>query len=267
MQRVAVAQMVSLANLEANLEQLKTLFTDASRQGAKLLVLPENFAFMGAHEHDKLRLAESEGEGIIQNTVSALAAEYQLWVVAGTIPLKAPDGRVWASTLVFNAKGEQVARYDKIHLFDVMVSATETHTESETIAPGTQPVLVETPIGRTGLSVCYDVRFPELYRQLLDKGAEIFTVVAAFTATTGPRHWHALLKARAIENMCYILASNQSGVHASGHKTYGHSVIINPLGDVIAELDSGTGVLCADIDLEQLHAQRAVFPCLQHRVL
>ena len=267
MRRVAVAQMVSSADLEANLAALKPLFIEASQEKADLLVLPENFAFMGAHERDKLSLAEDAGEGLIQNTLSALSAEYKLWVVAGTVPLKAPDGRVWASSLVFDSKGVLVARYDKIHLFDVVVSDTETHTESETLVPGSQPVVVDTPIGRIGLSVCYDVRFPELYRQLLDKGAELFTMVAAFTATTGAAHWHVLLKARAIENMCYMLASNQGGVHASARETYGHSVIISPWGEIIAEIDSGTGIICADIDLDQLHARRAAFPCLKHRVL
>ncbi|MCH9756619.1 MAG: carbon-nitrogen hydrolase family protein [Gammaproteobacteria bacterium] len=267
MSRVAVAQMVSSANLDANLAVLKQLFIEASEQQATLLVLPENCAFMGAHETDKLKLAESVGEGVIQATLSQLALESGLWVVAGTIPLKAPDGRVFASSLVFNSKGVQVARYDKIHLFDVTVSDTETHTESKTIAPGNQAVVVDTPIGCLGLSVCYDVRFPELYRKLQIAGAEVLTMVAAFTATTGAQHWHVLLKARAIENMCYLFASNQGGVHASTHETYGHSMIISPWGDVIAEMDKGTGIICADIDLDQLHARRAAFPCLKHRVL
>ncbi len=267
MRRVAVAQMVSSSELAVNLAALKPLFIEASQENADLLVLPENVAFMGVHESDKLALAEDEGEGIIQKTLSALAAQYQIWVVAGTVPLKAPDGRVWASSLVFNAEGVQVARYDKIHLFDVTVSDTEAHEESKTIAPGRQPVVVDTPIGRIGLSVCYDVRFPELYRHLLNAGAELFIMVAAFTATTGAAHWHALLKARAIENMCYMLASNQSGTHANGHATYGHSMIISPWGETVAEIKSGTGVICADIDLDELHQRRATFPCLTHRVL
>ncbi len=267
MRRVAIAQMASSSHLEANLKILPSLFAEASLQQAKLLVLPENVAFMGAHETDKFALVESEGVGVIQETMSRLAFEYQMWVVAGTIPLKAPDGRVFASSLVFNEKGEQVARYDKIHLFDVTVSDTEAHMESRTIAPGLNPVLVDTPVGRIGLTVCYDVRFPELYRTLQAEGAELFTVVSAFTKTTGALHWHTLLKARAIENMCYVLAANQGGLHASLHETYGHSLVVGPLGEVVAEIETGTGVICADIDLEQLHQQRARFPCLQHRVL
>ncbi|MDX2345813.1 MAG: carbon-nitrogen hydrolase family protein [Legionella sp.] len=267
MQRVAIAQMASTANLLANLTQLQLLFADAAKQQANLLVLPENFAFMGINEQDKLSIAEVAGEGVIQSTLGALAAKYKLWVIAGTMPLKAPNGKVFASSLVFNAEGLQVARYDKIHLFDVQVSDTEIHAESKTIASGKNAILVDTPIGRIGLSVCYDVRFPELYRCLLDKGAELFTVASAFTATTGAAHWHTLLKARAIENMCYVLASNQVGLHENARETYGHSLIINPWGDIIAEIDSGTGVICADIDLDELHQRRAAFPCVEHRIL
>lgn len=271
MRRVAIAQMASGANLEANLAHVQLLCVEASRQQASVLVLPENFAFMGMDRHDKLQIAEIAGSGLIQETVSALAAEYQLWVIAGTVPIQAPDERVWASSLVFNSEGVQVARYDKIHLFDVIISNTisgaETHAESETIMPGKKPILVDTPVGRIGLSVCYDVRFPELYRYLLSQGAELLTVVSAFTAATGAAHWHTLLKARAIENMCYVLASNQVGMHANSRETYGHSLIINPWGDIIAEIDSGTGIICADIDLDDLHARRAAFPCFEHRIL
>ncbi len=267
MRRAAVAQMVSSADLAENLASLESLFGEASEQKAELLVLPENFAFMGAHETDKLALGEAVGEGVIQNRLSHLAKQHNLWVVAGTVPLKAPGGRVWASSLVYNNQGIEIARYDKIHLFDVVVSETETHTESNTFAPGTKPVVVDTPIGRIGLSVCYDVRFPELYRVLLDEGAELFAMVAAFTAATGAVHWHSLLRARAIENMCYMFASNQGGVHASGRETYGHSMIVNPWGEILAELEKGPGVICADIDLEDLRRRRVSFPCLKHRVL
>ena len=267
MRRVAIAQMASGANLEANLAALQLLFAEASTQQASVLVLPENFAFMGADKQDKLNIAEMAGAGLIQNTVSALAAEFKLWVIAGTMPIQAANGRVWASSLVYNAEGVQVARYDKIHLFDVIISNTEVHAESKTIMPGKKPVLLDTPIGRIGLSVCYDVRFPELYRYLLNQGAELLTVVAAFTATTGAAHWHTLLKARAIENMCYVFASNQVGMHANGRETYGHSLIINPWGEIIAEIDSGTGIICADIDLDDLHERRAAFPCVKHRIL
>jgi deaminated glutathione amidase len=267
MRRVAVAQLISSENLDGNLSALDVLFEQSSAEGAQLLVLPENFAFMGRHELDKLAYAESEGAGIIQQTLSNLSREYKIWVVAGTVPLKAPDGRVWASSLVFDANGVQVARYDKIHLFDVKISDAEKHEESKTYAPGKTPVVIDTPIGRLGLSVCYDVRFPELYRELVNQGAEVFTMIAAFTATTGAAHWHVLLRARAIENMSYMLASNQGGVHANGRETYGHSLIVNPWGEVLSERKHGKGLIFSDIDLEQLHKQRAAFPCLDHRVL
>jgi len=267
MRRVAVAQLISSANLDENLSALEPLFAQASTEGAQLLVLPENFAFMGRHELDKLGLAETEGTGVIQQTLSNLSRQHQIWVVAGTVPLKAPDGRVWASSLVFDAKGMQVARYDKIHLFDVKISDTESHIESKTFAPGKTPVVIDTPIGRLGLSVCYDVRFPELYRELVNQGAEVFTMVAAFTATTGAAHWHTLLRARAIENMSYMLASNQGGVHANGRETYGHSLIIDPWGEILSEIKHGSGLIFSDINLEQLHQRRATFPCLDHRVL
>ncbi|MDF1683234.1 MAG: carbon-nitrogen hydrolase family protein [Legionellaceae bacterium] len=271
MRRVAVAQLVSSDNLDENLNVLHGLFSQASDAGAQLLVLPENFAFMGRDELGTLALVEAEskpeGTGLIQQTLSNLSCEYNIWVVAGTVPLKAPDGRAWASSLVFNSEGVQVARYDKIHLFDVELSEGEIYQESKTYASGTKPVVVDTPIGRLGLSVCYDVRFPELYRELVNQGAEVFTMVAAFTATTGAAHWHTLLRARAIENMSYMLASDQGGMHANGRETYGHSLIVDPWGKILSEIKHGTGLIFTDIDLEYLHERRAAFPCLDHRIL
>lgn len=267
MRRVAVAQLVSSDNLDENLNVLDGLFAQASAEGAQLLVLPECFACMGRHELDALALAEPEGTGLIQQTLMNLSREYNIWVVAGTVPLQAPDGRAWASSLVFNAEGVQVARYDKIHLFDVELSDSEIYKESKTYAPGKTPVVIDTPIGRLGLSVCYDVRFPELYRELVNQGAEVFTMVAAFTATTGAAHWHALLRARAIENMSYMLAANQGGMHANGRETYGHSLIVNPWGKILSEIKHGTGLIFTDIDLKYLHERRAAFPCLEHRII
>lgn len=267
MARVAVAQMTSTDDVQANIAAVRELCEQAQHQQARLLVLPENFACMGKSIRTLCDIAEDEGVGPIQEALSQLASTFKLWIVAGTIPLKVPNGRVWASSLVYDDKGERQARYDKIHLFDVEVSPDETHRESEAIAPGCQPTLVNTPVGKLGPSVCYDVRFPELYRFLVCEGAELFTVVAAFTKKTGSAHWHTLLRARAIENMCYILASNQTGVHASGRETYGHSLIIDPWGDIIAEIKEGTGIICADIDLKNLYARRKSFPCLNHRVL
>jgi len=267
MRRVAVAQLMSSKNRDENLNALELLFKQASDEGAQLLVLPENFACMGQHAFDPCALAETEGTGIIQQTLRHLSRQYHLWVVAGTIPLRALHERVWASSLVFDAHGEQVARYDKMHLFDVRLSDTETYQESKTFVAGKQPVVVDTPVGRLGLSVCYDVRFPELYRELARQGAELFTVVAAFTATTGAAHWHALLRARAIENMSYMLASNQAGMHENGRETYGHSLIASPWGEVLSERKHGAGLIFSDIDLEHLHERRAAFPCLAHRTL
>ncbi|NCT56533.1 MAG: carbon-nitrogen hydrolase family protein [Legionella sp.] len=264
---VAVAQLLSSENRDENLRALDALFSEASQKGAELLVLPENFAFMGRNELDKLTVAEAEGTGLIQQTLSNLSRIYNIWVVAGTVPLKAPDGRVWASSLVFDANGRQVARYDKMHLFDVHVSDSEVYEESKTCVPGKTPVVIDTPIGRLGLSVCYDVRFPELYRELVNQGAEVFTMVAAFTAITGAAHWHTLLRARAIENMSYILASNQGGLHANGRETYGHSLIVDPWGKILSEKQQGSGLIFAEIDLNYLHERRAAFPCLDHRIL
>lgn len=267
MARVAVVQMVSSANVNDNLSQLNAFFMNACEDGAELLVLPENFAFMGANESDKLAIAEVAGHGEIQQTVSKLAERYGIWVIAGTIPIKSSSDRVRASCLVFDARGVTAARYDKIHLFDVRVSDQESHQESATIERGEHVVAVDTPVGRVGLSVCYDLRFPELYRALVLKGAELFTVPSAFTAVTGLAHWDILLRARAIENLCYVLAPNQGGQHASGRHTYGHSMIIEPWGKVLADKQQGAGVIVADIDLQRLRQLRKQFPCHDHHVL
>lgn len=236
MTRVAIVQMNSRANIEENLNQLPDFFAKAQKDQAKLLVLPENFAFMGFNEADKLAVAERDGDGKIQRFVSKLAKQFKLWVIAGTIPLQSDDPRrVKSSSLVYDSGGQRVARYDKIHLFDVRVSREEAHRESLTVSPGKEVVVVETPVGKIGLSVCYDLRFPELYRQLILKGAEIVSIPSAFTAVTGKAHWEILLRARAIENLCYVLAPNQGGVHENGRKTHGHSMIIEPWGKKLAE--------------------------------
>lgn len=267
MARVAVVQMVSSANVQDNLSKLDAFFVKAREEGAELLVLPENFAFMGASEADKLNVSEDAGAGKIQQTVSQLARRYGLWVIAGTIPVKASANHVKACSLVYDAQGVMVARYDKIHLFDVRVSEQEAHQESLTIERGNQVVVVDTPVGRVGLSVCYDLRFPELYRELVLKGAELFAVPSAFTAVTGLAHWDVLLRARAIENLCYVLAANQGGQHASGRCTHGHSMIVEPWGKVLVEQKQGAGVIVADIDLQRLQQLRRQFPCNEHHVL
>ncbi len=267
MTRAAVVQMVSSSNVDDNLMMLKSFFSTAKAAGAKLVVLPENFAFMGKQETDKLTIAEVYGCGKIQETVGNLAKQFKLWVIAGTLFLQGSETRVKTSTLVYDDVGHCVARYDKIHLFDVTVSNQETYQESKTIEPGKNLVVVDTPIGRIGLTVCYDLRFPELYRQLTLQGAEIFTVPSAFTAVTGAAHWEILCRARAIENLCYVLAANQGGLHDNGRFTYGHSMIIEPWGGVVELQKQEVGVIVADIDLQQLRELRRKFPCNDHHTL
>jgi len=267
MAKVAVLQMISSANVEENLAVLKPLFSHAEEEGAELVVLPENFAFMGMTEPDKLKIAEPYGRGKIQQAIQQRAKDYGVWVIAGTIYLQCDDQRVHTSCLVYDAAGECVARYDKMHLFDVAVSEQESYQESKTIKPGDTVVVVETPVGCVGLSVCYDLRFPELYRALVLKGAEILVVPSAFTAVTGLAHWEVLVRARAIENLCYVLAPNQGGLHANGRQTYGHSMIVGPWGEVLSAHESGLGMVFADLDLKHLHQLRQQFPCNDHHLL
>lgn len=267
MGRAAVVQLVSSADVTYNLNSLRMHFIKAQEAGVELIVLPENFAFMGQLESDKLAVAETCGYGIIQETVAQLAKEFKLWVIAGTLPLRGAGSRVKASCLVFDDKGLCAARYDKIHLFDVSVYGEEHYQESSAIEPGDKVVVVDTPIGRVGLTVCYDLRFPELYRKLAQQGAQIFVVPAAFTKLTGERHWEILLRARAIENLCYVLASNQGGHHANARETYGHSMIVEPWGSIIALQKHEVGVVSADIDLLHLRKLRNQFPCNEHHVL
>ena len=269
MTNVACIQMASGPNVGANLLEAERLINQAVRQEAGLVVLPENFAIMGQSERDKVDVREVEGEGPIQQFLTEQAARHGIWLVGGTIPLVAsvPD-KIRASCLVFNDKGEQVARYDKIHLFDVdLVDTDEQYTESETIEPDDRIVVFDSPFGRIGLSVCYDLRFPELYRQQLDAGMEVLVVPAAFTAITGRAHWEVLVRARAIENLCYVVAAGQGGYHLNGRETHGHSMIVDPWGIVLNSLARGPGVVSATIDLGRLESARRNFPSIQHRRL
>lgn len=265
----AVVQMTSTGEVAENLDAAERLLASARESGAVLAVLPENFALMGRRESDKLAVAEEAGSGPIQDRIAAIAQHLGLWIIAGTMPLKVEgDSRVAPASVVFDASGRQVARYDKIHLFDVdLPDRNERYRESATMAPGRIPVVVATPIGKVGLAVCYDVRFPELFRQLESQGAEIFSLPAAFTAPTGLAHWEVLLRARAVENLSYMLASAQAGLHANGRETYGNSLIVDPWGRVLARRPQGPGVVLAEIDLTQQQELRARFPALQHRVL
>ena len=269
MTRVAAIQMTSTADVARNLEDAAGLLRTARTQGAGVAALPENFAFMGLAEADKLAIAEDPGGGPIQAFLAALAAELGLWIIAGTMPLRVADEpRVAAACLVYDARGACVARYDKIHLFDVDVPGKqERYRESASVRPGSVPVCVDTPAGRLGLAVCYDVRFPELFRRLSAGGAEWFCLPSAFTAPTGRAHWEVLLRARAVENLCHIVAPAQSGFHDNGRETYGDSLIADGWGRVLARLPRGTGVIAAEIDLVRQRELRQNFPALDHRRL
>jgi nitrilase len=267
--KVAVLQMTSNDNVLDNLNVIDSILSKISKENISLAVLPENFSFMGRTEHDKLSMAEDYNNGPIQRSISKIAIKYSMWIVAGSIPIKSDNPKkCYASTIVFDDKGNIASRYDKIHLFDVRVSDTEAHKESNSTCPGNKIEIVDTPIGRIGLSICYDLRFPEMYRQLRNLKADLFIVPAAFTFDTGKAHWHTLLKARAIENLCYVLAANQAGEHKNGRTTYGHSMIISPWGDVLAECnDKETGAAISFIDLKKMKNIRQNFPCLNHRKL
>lgn len=268
MMKVAAVQMTSGPDVSANLAQARELLEQARSRDARLAALPENFAFMGLKDADKRAVGEADGSGPIQDFLSTTARELGLWIVAGTIPIRAPDGRVSAASLVLDAEGRRVARYDKIHLFDVDIPGkVESYRESAHVAPGSEAVVVDTPVGRLGLSVCYDVRFPELFRKLSAAGAQIITVPSAFTAPTGRAHWETLLRARAIENLCYVIAPAQSGFHPNGRETYGDSLIVDHWGAVLQRLPRGTGCVLAEVDLNRQAQARTSFPALTHRVL
>lgn len=269
MTRAAAIQMTSGIHAEDNLVTAGALLRQAADAGAQLAALPENFVLMGQRERDKLAIAEALDSGPIQNWLATTARELRMWIVAGTVPIKMPgETRVAAACLVYDEHGERVARYDKIHLFDVEVDdATGRYRESATMVPGVQPAVVDTPVGRLGLAVCYDVRFPELFRLMSAQGAQLFTLPAAFTVPTGKAHWEVLLRARAIENLSFMLAPAQTGLHANGRETYGHSMIVDPWGEVLALRAAEPGVVMADIDLKRQAETRQRFPALSHRRL
>jgi len=269
MSRVAAIQMASGPNIGANLIEAERLIGMAVEDGAELLVLPENFTLMGLTEADTVKACEVQGAGPIQDFLSRQAAAHGVWIVGGTVPLRSPEaGKVYAACMLYDSQGAVVARYDKMHLFDVRIDASEeNYTESLTIVPGAQVVVVDTPFGRLGLAVCYDLRFPELFRCMLDQGVELFAVPSAFTAFTGKAHWEALVRVRAIENLCYVVAAAQGGYHINGRETYGDSMVVDPWGNVLDHLPSGAGVVCANMDLEHLRGIRRGFPAITHRRL
>ncbi len=267
MNKIAAIQMASGPNVNANLTEAGRLIAMAAKAKAKLVVLPENFAIMGLTDIDKVNIREEDGQGPIQDFLAEQSIKHGVWLVGGTVPLVAGDAnKVRGACLLINDKGERVSRYDKIHLFDVnLPESGENYNESETIEKGNDVVVVDTPFGRLGLAVCYDLRFPELFRKMVDQGVQIIALPSAFTAMTGRAHWKVLLRARAIENLCYVVASAQGGYHVNGRETFGNSMIVNPWGVVIDRLASGSGFVIADIDLEYLESTRRNFPVLEHR--
>lgn len=269
--RVAAIQMNSGADVAENLQLAERLLTQAAADNCVLSVLPENFALMGKRGRDKAAVAEEPGEGPIQAFLAEISRRHGMWVIAGSMPLVSPEiaaNRVYGACPVYNSEGEPQSTYRKIHLFDVdLMEKQESYRESRSMYPGDEVVTVDTPCGRVGLTICYDLRFPELFRQLVDAGATVFTVPAAFTATTGEAHWHTLLRARAIENLAYVIAPDQFGVHPDGRATYGHSVIIDPWGRVLAEAAEGNCHVAADIDVDLPAQLRSEFPALTNRRL
>jgi len=263
--RVAAIQMASGPNVPANLSEAERLIDMAAAQGAKLVVLPEYFAIMGVKESDKVAVREAEGKGPIQKFLGQMAKKHKIWLVGGSVPLQADDPRkVRNSCLVYDDKGKLAARYDKIHLFGLDLG-NERYREEETIEAGDRVVVVETPFGRIGLSVCYDLRFPELYRAM--GNVDLIVVPAAFTETTGKAHWEILVRARAIENQAYVIASAQGGYHLSGRETHGNSMIVDPWGVVLDRLPRGSGVVLASINPAYQASLRKSLPALAHRTL
>lgn len=267
--KVAALQMVSGPSVDDNLNQACALIAQAAQHGAELVVLPEYFCLIGQHDADKLAIAEPEGQGPIQSTLAQAAKRHSVWLSGGTVPLTcSTPGKVTNSVLVYNPQGEQVCRYDKIHLFR-FDNGTERYDESKVLVAGDRPVTFDLPskdghTWRVGLSVCYDLRFAELYRLL---AADLLLVPAAFTYTTGLAHWDILLRARAIENLAYVLASAQGGTHPNERRTFGNSVVINPWGEVLNRLQEGEGVVMADLDAGHIAQRRMQLPALSHRVL
>ena len=262
---VAAVQLVSGDDVAANLAAADPMIAAAAAGGARLVVLPEYFGIFGARATDKVAVRERDGEGPQQAFLARLARTHAIWLVGGTVPLACADAtRVRSACLVYGPDGQRVARYDKIHLF-AFARGDEQYDEGKTIEPGASPTAIELPCGRVGLSVCYDLRFPELYRGLGELA--LLLVPAAFTAITGAAHWHLLLRARAVENQCYVLAAAQGGEHPNGRRTFGHSLLVDPWGEIVAELAEGEGVVAGEIDPARLAEVRAQLPALRHRVL
>lgn len=273
--KVAALQLTSLQDPDVNIKQIHSGVVSAAETGASLIALPENFAYMGS-EDEKMGLAETIS-GQVYSLFPQWAREYQIAILAGGFPVRAESGKVYNRSVLFSAEGEIVAEYDKIHLFDVALSESETYMESRTVEAG-RPVAVTGQLElrdlqdqpfhlNTGLSVCYDLRFPELYRKLADQGAELILIPAAFTRPTGEAHWETLLRARAIENSLFVIAPAQTGIHTTSRSTYGHSMIIDPWGEVLARADTVPGLITATIETDQISEIRRKLPSFYHRRL
>lgn len=262
---LAAVQMASGPKVRANLIEAGRLIERAAAEGASLVVLPENFAIMGLEDTDKLAVGEAIGSGPIQDFLAEAAAKSRLWLVGGTMPIQAGNGKVRSTCLIYDDHGHLAGRYDKIHLFDVNVPGTqERYRESATIEAGTDPLVLDTPFGRVGVAICYDVRFPELFRHMLAGGVDILVIPSAFTAQTGAAHWELLIRTRSVENLCYTVAANQGGFHINGRETYGHSMIVDPWGQILASQPQGSGVVTAEFDPDRLDKVRMAFPALEH---
>jgi nitrilase len=265
--KAAAVQMTSGRDVTANLARASELVERAAAAGAELVVLPENFSFLGATDAERVAAAEVAGKGPAQEFLARCAEELAIWLVGGTIPIR--DGHEVASSrsFLFAPDGSCAAHYDKIHLFDVDIPgrAAERYSESATTLAGSRAVTAPTPLGRIGMTICYDIRFPALFHRLSVQGMDVLVVPAAFTVPTGKVHWQPLLQARAVESLVYVVAAGQCGEHAGGRLTYGHSMIIGPWGEILAELAEGPGVACADLDMIALAQLREKFPVLNHR--
>ncbi len=263
--KIAALQMVSTPSVERNLDSAGALIERAAQEGAELVVLPEYFCLMGQSDRDKLAIAETPGNGPIQRMLADAARRHRLWLVGGTLPLVSGEqGRVMNANLVYSPEGEQVARYDKIHLFRYD-NGREQYDEGRTLKAGTEPVAFAAGHWRVGLSICYDLRFPELYRSLMTPPCDLICVPSAFTHPTGSAHWEVLLRARAIENQCYVVAAAQGGRHENGRRTFGHSLVIDPWGEVIAMQPEGEGVVMVELKRDRIADVRKQLPALEHR--
>ncbi len=262
---ISAVQMVSTPDPVINMQHAAQRIREAADAGATMVLLPEYWSVLGLRDTDKLAFAENAGAGPLQDFMAGMAQECGVWLIGGTIPLNSGEpGKVFNTTLAYDANGSQLGRYDKIHLFG-FTRGEESYDESRTIVAGNDVVVLETPLGRVGLSICYDLRFPELYRAMGQ--CQLIVMPAAFTYTTGRAHWEILLRARAIENQCYVLAAAQGGQHQNGRRTWGHSMVIDPWGEILSQLPEGEGVVSAEIDATHLAGVRASLPALSHRKL